>query len=188
MLNLDIREIDKALHGSTENLAAPPKQNDCNPAIITSHEVRDVENLHEQKSQGGEVDKAIEDLRNRVILQDILGTKVKGGKKLSSRRKGSGKENLGSQSLNNVDLNAMHEAKVQGETHGDWKRVPRVIATATGDGGLTKLAGVKRIGDWVEVQSLDVHGKKKGRGLAAMEGVEVVEGSAEAVQQPRRTQ
>ncbi|GMY05404.1 pentatricopeptide repeat-containing protein At1g08070, chloroplastic-like [Fagus crenata] len=163
-LDRDIREIDKALHGSTENLEVAPKQYDCNPAIITSYKLRDLENLHEQIPQGEEVDKAIEDLRNRVILQDILGTKVKGGIKFSTRRKNSGKENLGSQPFNNMDLNAMHEIKVQRETRGDWKRVPRVIAATTGEGGLTKLAGVKRIGDWVKVQSLNVHGKKKGRG------------------------
>ena len=55
------------------------------------------------------------------------------------------------------------------------------------DGGFTKLSGAKRAGDWVEVQSTRVHGKKKGRGLAVMEGIEVDGGLAEVVQQPRRT-
>ena len=48
-------------------------------------------------------------------------------------------------------------------------------------GGFTKLSREKRACDSVEVQSTRVHGKKKGRGLAAMEGIEVDGGLAEAV-------
>ncbi len=111
-LERDIREIDEALYGSTTNLEVFPKQKECNPDQITSHDLRDIEHLHETESQGGEVDQAIEDLRNRVILQDILGTKAKCGKKLSTRRQSVGKENLCAQPLNHVDLNAMHEVTV----------------------------------------------------------------------------
>ncbi len=123
-----------------------------------------------------------------MVLQDILGTKAMDGNIFVTQNKSSGKENSRAHPLCNVDLNAMHEVKVQGESRGAWKRVSRVIHDTIVDGGFTKLSGAKRASDWVEVQSTRVHGKKKGRGLAAMEGIEVDGGLAEAVQQPRRTQ
>ncbi len=50
------------------------------------------------------------------------------------------------------------------------------------------LLGAKRASSWFDVQIVDMNGKKKGRRAAAMEGIEVVGGSAKAIQQPRRTQ
>ena len=100
----------------------------------------------------------------------------------------SGKEKPHDPSLYNTELNVMHEVKVHGESRGAWRRVPRAIDDITVAGGFTKLSGAKRACDSVEVQLTRVHGKKKGKGLAAMEGIEVDGGLAEAVQQPCRTQ
>ncbi|GMY12153.1 hypothetical protein FCV25MIE_07392 [Fagus crenata] len=97
---------------------------ECNPATINSQESQDLEKSQEVASQGGEVDKEIEELRNCVVLQDILGTKAMGGKIFVTWHKSSGKENSRAHPLCNVDLNMMHEVKVQGESRGAWKRVP----------------------------------------------------------------
>ncbi len=90
----DIREIDAALHNSPRNLEIPNKEGECHTAPINLQESRGSEKSQEIGSQGGEVDKAIEELRHRVVLQDILGTKVTDGKIFATRNKSSGKENF----------------------------------------------------------------------------------------------
>ena len=139
----DIREIDSTLHNSPRNLEIPNKEGECHTAPINLQESRGSEKSQEIGSQGGEVDKAIEELRHRVVLQDILGTKVTDGNSFATWPKSTGKENSHDPSLYNVDLNKMHEVKVHGESRGAWRRVPWSIDDITVAGGFTKLSGAK---------------------------------------------
>ena len=82
----------------------------------------------------------------------------------------------------------MVEVQVKGESRAGWKRLPREKDLGTAEAICKPLLGAKRGGSWVDGQNVTTSGKKKGKGAVAMEGVEVVGGSAEAVQQPRRTQ
>jgi hypothetical protein len=172
----DIREIDEALHDSPPNVELPNQESASRelgkPKVIGT--------------QGSEVDKAVEELRNCVVTQDILGTKATEGDTLVTQNTCSGKEKLYDHSLSNAELNIMHEVKVHGESRGTWRRLSRAIAGKKV--GSTKISGVKRAGDRMEGQKQRVHGKKKSRDIVTMDGIEVDGGLAEAEQQPRRTQ
>ena len=179
-LERDLREIDEALNISPQNLEVTNKE-----GALKSDPIKlDSRDLNEEvlNSVSGVVDKEIEELRNRVVLQDILGTKGMEGNKSYSRKKKAGKENFP------CNENSMFDVNVQGESRAGWKRLPHDKDDVTTTGVTMSLLGMKRAGSWLDLQTAGMNEKKKGRGAAAMEGVEVVGGSAEAVQQPRRTQ
>ncbi|GMY12466.1 hypothetical protein FCV25MIE_07705 [Fagus crenata] len=182
-LERDLREIEEALNHSPQNLEATNEARALNSAPINL-ESWDLNEKEVLNSVGGVVDKEIEELRNRVVLQDLLGNKEMEGNKSYSRKKKVGKENLPC----NGNHNKMFEVNLQGESHVGWKRLPHEKDTATTDGVTLSLLGTKRVGSWPDLQTAGTNGKKKGKVAEAMEGVEVVGGSAEAVQQPRRTQ
>ncbi|GMY20057.1 hypothetical protein FCV25MIE_15296 [Fagus crenata] len=138
----ELREIDEALNSSPPNLEVTNKARGLTSVPIT-WELRESNKKENPNLVGDVVDKEIEELRNRVVLQDILGR---------------------------------------------WKRLPREKDSGTVEAVVMPLLGAKRGGNWIDGQNASTSGKKKGRGAVAMEGVEVVGGSAEAVQQPRRTQ
>ena len=177
-----MREIDEALNLSPQDPEATNKEGALNSDPINL-DSRDFNEKEVFNSVSGAVDKAIEELRNRVVLQDILGNKEIEGNKSYSRKKKARKENLPC----NENYNNMFEVNVQGESHARWKRLPHDKDSATTDGVTLPLLGTKRAGSWIDLQTAGMNEKKKGRGAAAMESVEVVGGSAEAVQQPRRT-
>ena len=179
-LERDLREIDEALNISPQNLEVTNKEGALESDLIKL----DSRDLNEEvlNSVSGVVDKEIEELRNRVVLQDILGTKGMEGNKSYSHKKKAGKENFP------CNENSMFDVNVQGESRARWKRLPHDKDDVTTTGVIMSLLGMKRAGSWLDLQTADMNEKKKGRGAAAMEGVEVVGGSAEAIQQPRRTQ
>ena len=153
-------------------------------SVPLTRELRETNNKENPNLENDVVDKEIEDLRNRVVLQDILGSNDRDGNKSYSRKKNSGKENI---PCNGGQCN-MVEVQVKGESRAGWKRLPREKDLGTAEAICKPLLGAKRGGSWVDGQNVTTSGKKKGKGAVAMEGVEVVGGSAEAVQQPRRTQ
>ncbi|GMY20791.1 pentatricopeptide repeat-containing protein At1g08070, chloroplastic-like [Fagus crenata] len=140
----DLREIDAALHDSPPNVELPNQESACNTAPINSQASRDLGKPQAMGTQGSEVDKAIEELRNHVVIQDILGTKATDGDTLVHR-----------------------------ESRGAWRRLPRAIAKIKVAGGCTKMSEVKRAGDSIEGKKPLVHGKKKGKGIVAMEEANV---------------
>lgn len=179
----DLREIDEALNYAPPFLEVLNKERSEDSVPIT-RELREPNNKENPNLESDVVDKEIEDLRNRVVLQDILGSNDRDGNKSHNRKKNSGKENV---PCNRGQCN-MVEVQVQGESRAGWKRLPREKESGTAEALFMPLLGAKRGGSWVDGQNGHTSGKKKGRGAVAMEGVEVDGGSAEAVQQPRRTQ
>ena len=172
----DIREIDEALHDSPPNVELPNQES----------VPRELGKPKATGTQGSEVDKAVEELRNCVVTQDILGTKATDGDTVVIQNTSLGKEKPHDHFLSNAELNIMHEVKVHGESRGTWRRLSR--ATTEKKVGSTKISGVKRAGDRMEGQKQRVHEKKKSRDIVTMDGIEVDGGLAEAEQQPRRTQ
>lgn len=73
---------------STPNFPEKSKEvEDSIPPIINESDSHDLNKPLAHNHQSGEVDKEIEELRNHVVLQDILGTKVTEGRKSSTRKK-----------------------------------------------------------------------------------------------------
>ncbi|GMY24842.1 hypothetical protein FCV25MIE_20084 [Fagus crenata] len=149
----ELREIDEALIYAPPNLEVT---NEAEESISTSSnlESRKSNKKADSISVGGEVDKEIEDLRNRVILQDIFGKNDMDGKRSYSRKKKSGKENLPC----NGNHDTMFEVHVQGKSRAGWKRIPREQDTITDEGVTMSLLGKKRAGSWLDGQPVDTKG------------------------------
>ena len=179
----ELRKIDEALNFAPPYLEVLNKERRVDSVPLT-RELRETNNKENPNLENDVVDKEIEDLRNRVVLQDILGSNDRDGNKSYSRKKNSGKENI---PCNGGQCN-MVEVQVKGESRAGWKWLPREKDLGTAEAICKPLLGAKRGGSWVDGQNVTTSGKKKGKGAVEMEGVEVVGGSAEAVQQPRRTQ
>ena len=117
-------------------------------------------------SQDVVLGKESEGAKPRVFLQEVSrGTektnlnKSRKKKRAVNQHAGSGgKENLGS----TIDLNAMHDVVVQGESHGVWKRLLREKTVQVTPGGPSSLSGVKRGGILSEMDPSLV--QKKGKG------------------------
>ena len=182
-LEKELREIDEALNYAPLNQEATNEAEDLTPAP-TNLESRDPNKKEKSILVGGEVDKEIEELRNRVILQDILGKNDMDGNRSYSRKTKSGKENFPC----NGTQDTMVEVHVHGESRTGWKRFPHDKDNVTAEGVTMSLFGIKRAGSRLDGKSAGTKAQKKGKGAVAMEGVEVVGESAEAIQQPRRTQ
>jgi hypothetical protein len=179
----ELSEIDEALNYAAQNQEPNNEAEDLTPETIIL-ESRDPNKKEKSLLVGGEVDKEIEELRTRVILQDIFGKNDMDGNRSYSQKKKSGKEN----SPCNGNQDTMVEVPVQGESRTGWKRFSRDKDSVTTEGVTMSLLGIKRAGSRLEGQFAGPKAQKKGRGVVAMEGVEVVGESVEAGQQPCRTQ
>ena len=179
----ELSEIDEILNYTTQNQETNKEAEDLTRENIIL-ESRDSNEKEKSLLAGGEVDKEIEELRTRVILQDIFGKNDMDGCRSSSQKKNPGKEN----SPCNGNQDTMVEVPVQGESRTGWKRFPRDKENVITEGVTLSLLGIKRAGSRLEGQFAGPKAQKKGREAVAMEGVEVVGDSAEAGQQPRRTQ
>ncbi|GMY21866.1 hypothetical protein FCV25MIE_17107 [Fagus crenata] len=179
----ELSKIDEILNYTAQN----QETNNEAEAVTRENiilESRDPNEKEKSLLAGGEVDKEIEELRTRVILQDIFGKNDMDGSRSSSLRKNPGKEN----SPCNGNQDTMVEVPMQGESRTGWKRFPRGKENVTTDGVTMSLLGIKRAGNRLEGQLAGPKAQKKGREAVAMEGVVVVGDLAEAGQQPRRTQ
>jgi hypothetical protein len=179
----ELSEIDEDLNYAAQNQEPNNEAKDLTPETIIL-ESRDPNKKEKSLLVGGEVDKEIEELRTRVILQDIFGKNDMDGNRSYSQEKKSGKEN----SPCNGNQDTMVEVPVRGESRIGWKRFSCDKDSVTTEGVTMSLLGIKRAGSRLEGQFAGPKAQKKGRGAVAMEGVEVVGESAEAGQQPRRTQ
>jgi hypothetical protein len=179
----ELSEIDEILNYTAQNQETNNEAEDLTRENIIL-ETRDPNKKEKSLLAGGEVDKEIEELRTRVILQDIFGKNDMDGSRSSGQKKNPGKEN----SPCNGNQDTMVEVPVQGESRTGWKRFPRDKENVTTEGVTMSLLGIKRAGSRLEGQFAGPKVQKKGREAVAMEGVEVVGDSAEAGQQPRRTQ
>ena len=179
----ELSEIDEILNYTAQNQETNKEAEDLTRENIIL-ESRDSNEKEKSLLAGGEVDKEIEELRTRVILQDIFGKNDMDGSRSSSQKKNPGKEN----SPCNGNQDTMVEVPVQGESRTGWKRFPRDKENVITEGVTLSLLGIKRVGSRLEGQFVGPKAQKKGREAVAMEGVEVVGDLAEAGQQPRRTQ